>query len=103
MRPSQLFSRRKTADKVDFRPIEPTNVNTPYAQIQKLISLLEAKTAPVDDLDLEPVLSMYRQFKFRKVFGATRQEFLDTPTDEVDYLIALDEVDRAAYRGGRGA
>jgi len=33
---------------------------------------------------------MWREYNFRKVFGGTHEEYLDEPSELVDWLISID-------------
>ena len=51
---------------------------------------------------MEEVLSAYQEFLYRKIFtGVSHEDYLATPTDVVQWLIAVSVVDNDAFRNSK--
>ena len=73
MNHSQLFSRRPTPQKVDFRPdVDPAS---PFVQLRRLAAHLTQNEPKPDDLsDCPDALNYLREYTYRKVFTGTTHE-----------------------------
>lgn len=102
MKSFQLLSRRHSTAKVDFHPDNPRG-KSPWAQLCRLSDALKATIAPSDDYEeMDDALDAYREYLFRKIFtSTTHQEFLDTPAETVDWLIAVAAIDSEHFRNNR--
>ena len=101
MKHYQLFSRRATNGKVDFRP--DADPSSPFIQLRRLaahLGLIDAK--PEDITDCSDALDYLREYTYRKVFtGTSHEDFvrLDAESPEViDWLIAIHEVESAHFQ-----
>lgn len=100
MKNFQLFSRRNTERKVDFRP--DADPSSPFAQLRRLVAHLGQDDAGADDIsDCTEALNYLREYTYRKVFtGTSHQDFvsLDAEAPEViDWLIAIHEAETANF------
>lgn len=97
----QLFSRRDSEEKVDFRP--DADPKSPFAQLRRLEVYLERKNADADDLtDCTDALNAYREYLYRKVFtGTTHEQFLAEDPEVVDWLLAISEIDAIHFQQRR--
>lgn len=98
---TQIFSRRQSDQKVDFRP--DLGKDSPYGQLRRLSALLELELLPADDVtDCDEGISYLREYAYRKVFtGTTHEQFLATDAafpEAVDWLLAVAVVDAEHYR-----
>jgi hypothetical protein len=102
LKPHQILSRRRSESKVNFAPDNPRG-NSPFAQLRRFAALLEQQSAPAEDFeDMEEVLSAYQEFLYRKIFtGVSHEDYLATPTDVVQWLIAVSVVDNDAFRNSK--
>jgi len=96
MKPFQLFSRRNTDQKVDFRP--DADPDSPFAQLRRLIVHLGQQNAPADDiLDCTDALNYLREYTYRKVFTGTSHweyvELNERAPEVIDWLLAVHEVE----------
>ena len=101
MKNFQLFSRRATESKVDFRPdVDPLS---PFAQMRRLALHLEQADAQADNLtDCPDALDYLREYTYRKIFtGTSHDDFvaLDTTSPEsIDWLIAVHEAESTHFQ-----
>jgi hypothetical protein len=101
MRHFQLFSRRDTESKVDFRPdVDP---DSPFAQLRRLAVHLSNTDASASDItDCNDALNYLREYTYRKIFtGTSHEDFvrLDKSSPEViDWLIAVHETESAHFQ-----
>ena len=100
---SQLFSRRNTDRKVDFRP--SPDAESPRAQMRRLKVYLDQdpNMAPGDDIDDCPdALDYLREYMYRKIFtGTTHAEYLQLDADDpeaIDWLISVHEAESSAFQ-----
>ena len=102
MKSFQMLSRRRSPDKVDFSPADPGG-SSPFAQLRRLAAFLKQESAPLDDFEgMDESMNAYREYLFRKIFtSTTHQEFLDTPAETVDWLIAVAAIDSEHFRNNR--
>lgn len=102
MNQTQLLSRRNVdeEEKVDARPDDPAG-DSPFAQLRRLFRALSANVAEADDfIDMDEALDAFREFWYRKLFGATHEEFVtlnETNPRRIDWLLYVSEVDRENY------
>ena len=75
MKHYQLFSRRSTQDKVDFRP--DAAPESPFMQMRRLQVHLEQTSPQADDIeDCTIALDYLREYTYRKIFtGTTHEQF----------------------------
>ena len=100
----QLWSRRKTERKIDFRP--DADPESPYAQLRRLQRALELEVPPKGDLeDVPDALDALREFTYRKVFsGSTHDDFvaLDTTDPQrIDWLLAVAATYDEHFKGSK--
>ena len=101
MKSFQLFSRRSTSRKVDFRPDpEPSS---PFSQLRRLSVHLSQTDAGADDItDCPAALNYLREYTYRKIFtGTTHDDFVRLDRDEpevIDWLIAVHEAETQHFR-----
>jgi len=102
MQSFQILSRRRSDAKVDFRPDDPSG-DSPFAQLRRFARALQANVMPANDFDgMDDVLDAYEEFLFRKIFtGTTHQEYLDTPPETRQWLIAIAATDNEVFRNKR--
>ena len=100
---SQLFSRRDTDAKVDFRPNMPTDPQSPYAQVRRLKAHLNSPVPTADDItDCPDALDALREYTYRKIFtGVSHDEYMRTPEDVIDWLIIAHEIESERFRNAK--
>lgn len=101
MKNFQLFSRRATGTKVDFRP--DSDPGSPFAQLRRLAAHLSATDAKADDItDCPDALNFLREYTYRKIFtGTSHEDFQRTDSTDpeaVDWLIAVHEAETANFQ-----
>lgn len=99
MKPYQILSRRRSESKVNFAPDDPRG-NSPFAQLRRFAALLEQQSVPAEDFEgMDEVLEVYQEFLYRKIFtGVSHDEYLATPSNVVQWLIAVSVVDTEVFR-----
>jgi len=101
MRNFQLFSRRDTERKVDFRPdADPTS---PFMQLRRLAVHLSLTDAKADDItDCTEALNYLREYTYRKIFtGTSHQDFVELDEEDpkiIDWLIAVHEAETQNFQ-----
>jgi hypothetical protein len=105
MKNYQLFSRRDTPRKTDFRPADPAGMS-PFAQLRRLQHVLTQDVIPAEDYtDMPDAIEAYREYIYRKVFtGTSHEQFKATEKDNpeiIDWLIAVASVDQEVFRATR--
>lgn len=45
------------------------------------------------------VTTLYREYRFRKEFGGSHEDFLNQPREITDWLLAIDRIVSEAQRG----
>ena len=103
MNNSQLFSRRTEAA-VDFRP--SADPKSPFAQLRRLETHLQATIPPKDDLaDCPDALNYLREYTYRKVFtGTTHEQFVALDQSDpaaIDWLLAVHQIESSNFRSNR--
>ncbi len=101
----QIFSRRNTEHKTDFRPDDPKG-DSPYAQLRRLSAYMESNNAPPTDItDCNKALSYLRELCYRKIFtGTSHADFVEldnTDPEAIDWLIAVHSVDASNHQNKR--
>lgn len=101
MKNYQLFSRRATEGKVDFRP--DADPSSPFAQLRRLGAHLGASEAKPEDIaDCSDALDYLREYTYRKIFtGTSHEDFRrldETDPQAIDWLIAVHETETANYQ-----
>lgn len=101
MRHFQLFSRRDTERKVDFRP--DVDANSPFAQLRRLAVHLSNADASANDInDCTDALNYLREYTYRKIFtGTSHEEFIKLDKSDpkvIDWLIAVHETESAHFQ-----
>lgn len=100
MKNFQLFSRRNTNGKTDFRPdVDP---ESPFMQMRRLAAHMSADNPRAEDIeDCTDALNYLREYTYRKIFtGTSHEEYvrLDESAPEViDWLIAVHEIESANF------
>ena len=101
MKNFQLFSRRDTERKVDFRP--DVDVASPFAQLRRLaVHMSQADATASDITDCPDALNYLREYTYRKVFtGTSHQDFVSLDREDpeaIDWLIAVHEAETANFQ-----
>lgn len=104
MQNSQLFSRRTTERKVDFRP--DVAAGSPFSQLRRLSTLLAQDNAPAEDITgCDDALNYLREFAYRKTFtGTTHEEFValdKTDPEAIDWLLGVAGVESNNFQRNR--
>ena len=101
MQNSQLFSRRNTERKVDFR-LDP-DANSPSSQLRRLRHFMD-QANPIDAEDITDcadALDALREFSYRKIFtGTSHDEYLDLDENDpehIDWTIAIHETESERF------
>ena len=84
---------------MNFAPDDPRG-NSPFAQLRRFAALLEQQSVPAEDFEgMDEVLAAYQEFLYRKIFtGVSHEEYLATPSNIVQWLIAVSVVDNEVFR-----
>ena len=101
MQNSQLFSRRNTDRKVDFR-LDP-DTNSPSSQLRRLRYFMEQPN-PTDADDIsncQDALDALREFSYRKIFtGTSHNEYKALEASDpkhIDWQIAVHEAESERF------
>ena len=101
MRNFQLFSRRDTEHKVDFRP--DAAPESPFMQLRRLAAHLAMVDAKADDItDCTDALNYLREYTYRKIFtGTSHNDFVELDNNQpevIDWLIAVHEAETQHFQ-----
>ena len=100
MKNYQLFSRRDTERKVDFRP--DVDEASPFMQMRRLAAYM-ARVDPeaADITDCPDALNYLREYTYRKIFtGTSHWDYIQVEQDDpqaIDWLIAIHETETANF------
>ena len=100
MKNFQLFSRRKSTTKVDFRP--DADPKSPFAQLRRLATHLASNDIKADEIDdCSDALEYLREYTYRKVFTGTSHNDFEALNKEaphvIDWLIAVHEIETTNF------
>jgi len=101
MKNFQLFSRRDTEQKVDFRP--DADISSAFSQLRRLAVYLSQDSAKAEDItDCSVALNYLREYTYRKIFtGTSHQDFVTLDNEDpkaIDWLIAVHEAETANFQ-----
>ena len=103
----QLFSRRNNTRRVDFRPDEPGNTESPASQLRRLRSYLsDDSIQPKQDLQgCDDAVEALIEYSYRKIFtGTSHAEYKDLQKncpEHIDWQIAIHETESERFRNAK--